>query len=114
MGVSAGVREERDDASCAARPKVLGFMPSLCARAGSGGGERIRGEVGVGTGNGEEEANELRLFHQAALEVAANAKAGPPNLALLYRTPSSPTAADGAEMATGVYRSAIAIPYLFP
>jgi hypothetical protein len=114
MGVNAGVREERDDACCAARPKASGFMPSLCARARSSGGERIRGEVGVGTGNREEEANELRLFHQTALEVVANAKAGSPNLALLYRTPSSPTAADGAEMATGVYPSAIAILYPFP
>jgi hypothetical protein len=49
----------------------------------------------VGRGVGiEEEASELRLFRQAASET--NVKAGlPPNLALLFRIPSSPTATDG-------------------
>ena len=48
----------------------------------------------MGAGVGEEEANELRLFHRTVLEAAADAKASQPKLVLLSRIPSSPTATD--------------------
>lgn len=116
MGVSAGVGEESDEHLLCRRAAleahgghhgwpaqkllVSCVLPSLCARASSSCGERIRWEVGVGAGNWEEEASELRLFRQAVPEVAANAKASPPNLAFLYSIPSYSTAADGGTATT--------------